>query len=216
MPAAALLAFLAALWSCSMFPDVREAWSPPSRLPSAPAPPPPAAGAELSVTARPAYRLAISPGGADAPSRLLVLQVRLATSDDSALSVAPEDIVLTLPNGEPGRVFDQARAVEVLHRAILADADLSYLQSGSAHPPGGIDDGTRSGLVDIILGNLLSAQAFAGGQGAQGFVVVDTQVPLTSLAGASLQVVAYRLRDTSPVTAPYQFNAAPAAATPAS
>ncbi len=198
-----------------MFPDVREAWSPASRPPSAPAPPL-AAGAELSVTARPAYRLAISPGGADAPSRLLVLQVRLATSDDTALSVAPEDIALTLPNGEPGRVFDQARAVEVLHRTILADADLSYLQRGSAHPPGGLDDGTRSGLVDIILGNLLSAQAFAGGQGAQGFVVVDTQVPLTSLDGASLQVVAYRLRDAAPVTAPYQFTSAPAAATPAS
>lgn len=213
------IALLAAAWSCSMFPDLKSAWQLPQR--TAPTQPiPVVTSGELSVGARAAYRLVLAPGLADLPSRLLVLQVRVASSGDAALTIDPQDISFTLPNGASGRVFDRPRAVEVLHRTLLADADWSYLQSAGDHPPGGLDDAERSGLVDVILGNLLADQAFGGGDGAQGFIVVDTGAPLPSLDGATLQIVAHRLRDSSPVTAPYQFTAAPTAAaaskTPAS
>jgi hypothetical protein len=163
----------------------------------------------LMITALPLYRLIVSPGLADSPSRLLVLQVRMTTSGDAALMVTPADLALTLPGGQPARIFDRARAIELLHRTTLGAADFSYLSANGAHQPGGVPIEMQSGMTDQIASNLLSDGIFISGQTLQGFVVVDTGAPLMSLAGASLEVTAHRLRDRVPVRTVYQLTAAP-------
>lgn len=208
----ALMLLLAGAPACRMFPDFTTLWHPPAPQ-SAPPPQPAASASGLSVTALLVYRLISMPTFADSPSRLLVVQVRLRSSIDSALSIGPDNIALNLPNGAAARLFDRPRAVEILRRTMLADADVSYLQRGGDHPPGGLDASAQARLGDLVLGNLLTDEAFASGQDLLGFVVVDTTVPLASLDGAQLQVVAYRLRDAAPVTAAYQFTPPPSAAT---
>jgi hypothetical protein len=163
----------------------------------------------LTVTAVPAYRLIVSPGLADLPSRLLVLQVRMTTTGDAALSVAPDDLTLTLPGGRPARIFDRARAMELVRRTTLGDASLSSLSGNGAANPGGIATDTQSQVADTVMGNLLADGVFIRGQNLQGFVIADTSTPLTSLDGASLGVTAYRLRDGVAVQTAYQFVTAP-------
>jgi len=171
----------------------------------------PADGASgLTVTALPVYRLVTSPALADSPSRLFVIQVRLATSD-LALSVTPDDLTLVLPNGQSGRIFDRARSLELLRRTTLADADLSYLLRNGGHAPGGLNEYARAPLRDMVAGNLLTEGAFTADQPMEGFAVVDTGVTLLSLDGASLEVVAHRLRDAQPARAAYQFTSTPTA-----
>jgi hypothetical protein len=180
-----------------------------------PTPPPtPAAGGlgGLVVSAVPVYRLVANPLLLDAPSRLLVLQVRVGTTLDRPLSVAPDDVVLVLPNGQRGRIFDRGRALELLHRTMLAEADLSYLKRPEGYLPGGLDESARQGLAEMTAINLLSEGAFTNEYPAQGYVVADTTVPLASLQGTTLEVVAYRLSDSAPAHGTYQFAAAPAAA----
>ncbi len=168
--------------------------------------------ADLTVTALPVYRLVTSPALADAPSRLLVIQVRLSSAGGGALSVTPENVALVLPNGERGRVFDRGRAMELVRRSTLADADLSYLRRDGDHLPGGLSEEARSPLSDMVVSNLLTEGAFTSEQAMQGFVVVDTGVPLVSLDGASIEAVAYRLRDAAPARGAYQFAVPPATA----
>jgi hypothetical protein len=172
----------------------------------------------LTVGAVPAYRLATSPSLVDYPSRLFVINVRVGTTLGGALTVAPDGIVLTLPNGQQGRVFDRPRAVEVLHRGTLADVNLAYLNQDGGYHPGNLGDEARLQLTDTVLSHLLSDSAFIAGQEVEGFVVVDTLSSFASLNGGSLQVTAYRMRDATPVTAVYQFVVAaaapPAEATP--
>lgn len=165
----------------------------------------------LSVGAVPAYRLAAGPWLADFPSRLLVLNIKVATNTEGVLTIAPEDFTLQLPNGQQGRVFDRARAVESLHRGTLADANLAYLAQSGSHPYGGLSEEARAQLNDRVSGQLFTAMAFMSGQAIEGFIVVDTGVPFASLNGGSLQVVAYRLRDATPVTTLYPFAAPPPA-----
>jgi len=165
----------------------------------------------LSVGAVPAYRLAASPSLADFPSRLLVLNVKVESNAEGVLSVAPEDFTLQLPNGQQGRVFDRARAIEILHRATLGDANLAYLAQSGSHLYGGLSEEARAELNDRVLGQMFTAMVFMKGQAIQGFIVVDTGTPFASLTGGSLQVVAYRLRDATPVTTVYPFAAPPAA-----
>jgi hypothetical protein len=164
----------------------------------------------LSVTALPVYRLVTSPAVADSPSRLFVIQVRLATSD-AALSVTPDDLTLVLPNGQPGRIFDRARSLELLRRTTLADADLSYLLRDGGHAPGGLNEYARAALRDTVAGNLLTEGAFTADQPMEGFAVVDAGVTLLSLDGATLEVVARRLRDAQPARAAYRFSSTPTA-----
>ena len=169
---------------------------------------------DFAVSALPAYRLVANPALADLPSRLLVVQLRLGGSQSGALSVSPDDVQLVLANGEPGRVFDRGRAVELLRRTTLAEGDLSYLQRG-AYPPGGLDDTTRMQMTEMIGTNLLSDTVFTSDQPIQGFVVVDTGTPLSSLEGVSFEVIAYRLRDSTGERGAYRFvTAAPPTVTP--
>lgn len=178
------------------------------------APPTPVAASlgGLTVSALPVCRLVADPLLVDSPSRLLVLQVRVGTILDRPLSVTPDDVALVLPNGQRARVFDRGRAMELVRRTTLADPDLAYLQRPESYVPGGLDDSTRAGLSEMIVSNLLTEGAFTNESPAQGFVVVDTSVPLTSLQGTTLEVVAYRLSDSQPAHGTYQFAAAPAAA----
>jgi hypothetical protein len=165
----------------------------------------------LTLGAVPAYRLAASPSQADYPSRLLVLNIRLGTTLEGALNVGPENIALLLPNGEQGRVFDRARAIELLHRGTLADVSLAYVKQDGGYPPGGLSDDVRLQLTDTVASRLFADSVFIAGQTLEGFIVVDTGVPFASLNGGSLQVTAYRLRDATPAQAVYPFAAVPAA-----
>lgn len=165
----------------------------------------------LVVTALPVYRLVANPLLLDAPSRLLVLQVRVGTILDRPLSVTPDDIVLVLANGQRGRVFDRGRALELLHRTTLAEADLAYLQHPESYVSGGLPDSAREGLAEMLMSNLFSEGAFTNEYPAQGYVVVDTSIPLASLQGTALEVIAYRLSDSAPAQGTYQFAAAPTA-----
>lgn len=183
---------------------------------AAPAPsptaPPPAPLTGLTITALPVYRLIATPFTADLPSRLLVLQVRIDSSVDRALSFSPSDVSFILPNGQRAVVFDRGRAMALLHRMTLGDADLSYVQRDDNHPPGGLDPGAAAQLNDSVMGSLLSEIAFNNEHGIQGYLVVDTGVPLTTLSGSTVEVVAYRLSDSQPAGGQYQFAAAAPAA----
>jgi len=169
----------------------------------------------LTVTALPVYRLVTSAALADLPSRLLVIQVRLSTIDDAALSVTPDDVGLALPNGDHAHVFDRARAVEILHRAFLADADFAYLQHNGGTPPVGLSMYVQAPLTDAVVNNLLTEGVLTSEQPLQGYIVVDTGAPMASLDGASLEVSARRLGDSTAVRGTYQFPAQPAASSEA-
>jgi hypothetical protein len=180
--------------------------------PLAMASPGPGATGPLAMKALPAYRLVASWTQADAPSRLQVIQVQLWSTDDGALSLRPEDLVLVLPTGEQRRVFDRDRALELLNRTKLARGDLSYLQ-GTGYVPTGLDEYGRQHLTATVMRNLLAEGLVNNVYSVQGYVVVDTGNPLASLDGASLVGVARRLSDSAAAGGTYQFAAtAPAAA----
>ena len=155
----------------------------------------------MILTAAPIYRLVLDPALANVPSRLMVVQVRVGTIGDAALSVAPADVTLTLPDGEPARILDRARAIEVLHRTMLASAGTT--------PTSGVSDSTPLMPAEGLAGNLLSDGVFTNGQTLHGLLVVDTGAPLVSLDGASVQVTAYRLSDSAPVVLTYQLASVP-------
>jgi hypothetical protein len=169
--------------------------------------PTPVASGPLAISALPVYRLVTNPVLADAPARLLVIQVRLSSTDDRALSLTPEDLAVVLPTGEPRRVFDRGRALELLRRTTLAEGDLSYVQR-DGYVPSGLESAVRPQLTDMVMSNLLTAGPLTGDYPLQGYVVVDTGVALPSLEGASLEVVAYRLSDAESTRGTYQFAAA--------
>ena len=182
----------------------------PTPLPAAT--PVPVAAGELAISARPAYRLVTTPILADAPSRLLVLQVRVNSGDDRALTLSADDLAIILPTGEQRRVFDRGRALELLRRTTLAEADLSYTRH-EGYLPGGVDAAVQPELNALVVSQLLNEGAFTGGYVVQGYVVVDTGVALVSLDGSSFHAVAYRLSDGVPAQGTYQFGSA-ATATP--
>ena len=165
--------------------------------------------AVLTVTAAPVYRLAISPVLADSASRLLVISVRISSAEDSAFRVVPDYVTLRLPDGQAARVFDRPRAVEIVTRATLANADFSYLQRSDSDLPGGLSDDARAQLREAVVDGLLADSIFVSGQTMQAFIVVDTGVPLSTLDGAAIEVVGYRVRDESGVRGAYQFAAVP-------
>jgi hypothetical protein len=183
--------------------------------PTAP-PPAPVDASGLSISALPVYRLVADPALLDAPSRLLVLHVRLETTDERPSTVWPENSLLTLPGGQHGRVFDRGRAMELLRRTTLADANLAYLQRVEGYQPGGFDVWSREQLVDMIMANLLSEGALTKATGVRGYVVADVHTPMSSLHGATLDYWAYPLDDSQPAHARYAFGGVEAAtATPA-
>jgi hypothetical protein len=81
--------------------------------------------------------LIATPVMADLPSRLVVLQVRIDSTLDRAVSFSPDDVSFVLPSGQRAVVFDRGRAMELLRRTTLGDADLSYAQRSYDYPPGG-------------------------------------------------------------------------------
>jgi len=162
---------------------------------------------DFTVRALPVYRLVSSPMLVDAPSRLLVVSLRLEGTGDASYAVTAGDLHVLMPDGTSARVFDRPRALELLRRAIIAEADMSYLLR-PGHHPGGISEFARSAVADMVAGNLLDAGAFAPGRPLQGYVVIDTGVALMSIEGTSFEVVARRLGDDAP--ARYAYHLQPA------
>jgi hypothetical protein len=168
----------------------------------------------FTVMALPAYRLLVAPAPDDLPSRLLVIRLQLSTTDEHALSVALDDIAIVLPSGERRPIFDRGRAMELVRRTTLADAEHPYAPANGEHSPGRLSEFARLQLTDMVLENLLTDGVVNSEQPMQGFVVVDTGVPLMSLDGASIDVTAYRVSDASPANAAYHFAAPEAAEAP--
>ena len=170
-----------------------------------PIPTPVPASGPVQITALPVYRLVVSDVLADVPSRLIAVYVRVYAKDDTQVNVSANDISLTLLSGEPGRVFDDPRAVELLHRTTLGDADLSYLQQYS-HTPGGLGEYTHSELTATVLSRLFSDTVLSSSNSpVEGYVIVDTVQPVASLAGASMAITARRVDDGAPLQATYQI-----------
>lgn len=122
------------------------------------------------------------------------------------------DITVALPDGTHARIFDRARAAELLRRAILADADMAYLLQPD-HVPGGIDAYSSAALANMVRDNLLGEGTVSFGQPVQGYVVIDTGQTLLSLEGASFEVIARRVGDYVPARYAYQLATAGAGAT---
>ncbi len=162
---------------------------------------------DFTVRALPVYRLVSSPVLIDSPSRLLVVSLRLEATGDPSYAYTASDLHIVLPDGSRARIFDHPRALELLRRAIITEADMSYLLR-PGHQPGGISEFTRSALADMVAGNLLDAGAFASGRPLQGYVVIDTGVALMSIEGASFEVVARRLGDDAPARYAYRLQPA--------
>lgn len=164
---------------------------------------------DFTLVALPVYRLVASPGLLDSPSRLLAVQVRLEAVDGASYAVAPDDLSIALPDGTQARIFDRPRATQLLQRALIADADMSYLLRPD-HLPGGLGTFAASALSSMLQENLLGPGTFGAGQPLQGYVVIDTGQPMMSLDGASFSVVAHRVGDDLPTR--YAFQLAPGAA----
>jgi hypothetical protein len=175
-----------------------------ARLP--PTAEPTAEAAALEVSALPVYRLIPAGEPLDAPARLLVLQVRVTDASDEPLALTADDFDLVLPGGQHGRTFDRPRAIELLRRTRLADLDLPSLQQGATAPPGGLPEAARAALSDAIAGDLVHEAVIAQNSVLSGYVIIDTRLAVTSLAGATLSVTAHRVSDTTAVTAAYRFE----------
>jgi hypothetical protein len=172
---------------------------------------PPAAGddaAGFSAHAIPLYRLVPNQGEIDTPSRLLVLQLRLEGGGDSGYAFSTQDLAIVFADGSRARVFDRARAFELLRRTIIAEADLSYLRR-RPYVPGGIAPPARQPVAERVAGRLLGDGMFDAANPLQGFVIVDTGAARTSMDGAVVEVLAHRLSDSAPSRVAYQLATAP-------
>lgn len=163
---------------------------------------------DFAVVAVPVYRLVTSPALLDAPSRLVVVQVHITSTGPHSYSVAPGDLTVALPDGTHARIFDRARAGQLLRRTLLAEADMSYLLRPN-HVAGGVGTYSASALTEMIERNLLADGIANPEQPLQGYVVIDTGQVMMSLDGASFEVIARRLGDDAPARYAYQLATAP-------
>lgn len=158
--------------------------------------------------ASPAYRLLLGPEWADVPSRLLVLYARIENAGDQPILVRPGEMRFRLPDETSGRVFDRARAVELIRRTDCGVHDLSYVHKPpSEYFPGGLHSSIQSRLDDQMLGSLLDVVDLSPGAAIEGFLVVDAGQPVASLDGALLELVGTRPGDSAPVHETYRFAA---------
>jgi hypothetical protein len=149
---------------------------------------PEAAASPAFVTAVPSYRLLIDTASPDSPSRLLVVHVRAAARAERSFSFGLGSVRLRLADGRFARVFDRERAAVLVRRTRLGAANLSYLHTnGGNHPPGGLPPQLQSSLEDYVLDHLLADGTVRPGEPMEGYVVIDTLEPLSSLDGAVLE-----------------------------
>lgn len=166
-----------------------------------------AAPGEFSTHALPVFRLVTSEALIDSPSRLVVFQVRL--DSDTTYAFDPRDLTVTMPDGAQAKVFDRARAMELLRRTTIADADFSYLQR-DGHAPGGIPPYSREAIAEMVASRLLFEGAFGAGQPMQGYAVVDVGAARMSLDGVVVAVTAHRLADAQVTRSTFVLASRPA------
>lgn len=160
----------------------------------------------IFVTAVPSYRLIVSPQLADAPSRLMAVHARVETYSEPPLHFSPLGVWIRLPDGTRGRAFDRPRAIEILERAELGAADLSYLaQRNGRRRPGGLPNAVKSALKHQLKQSLLGEIDFSRDRPAEGYLIVDVRRPVASLEAALLEVEATRISDALPARAEYEF-----------
>lgn len=178
---------------------------------SSPTPMPTDVPRALEISALPVYRLHPDPAYLDAPSRLVVLYVRLWVNEDTVASLSLNDFALTLPNGDQGRVFDDARAAELVRRTTFSEVGGdNHPAAGEPHPSGGIAPALQPQIRGLVLDSLLREAVLSPHEPVSGYLVADMQQPLASLAGASLAVTLHRTSDAAPLYAVYEFPPAPA------
>ena len=164
---------------------------------------------QFTLVALPTYRLVASQGLLDSPSRLLAVQVRLEGTGSASYAFTPDDLTIALPDGTQARIFDHPRATLLLQRALVADADMSYLLRPE-HQPGGFGTFSAEALSSMVQQHLLGPGTFGPGQPLQGYVVIDTGQPMMTLDGAAFAVVAHRIGDDLPARYAYQLATVPA------
>jgi hypothetical protein len=182
-----------------------------------PLPPPTdtiAQATDFTANALPVYRLVTQESLIDIPSRLLVLQVRLEGSGTASYMFNAQDLIIALPDGTHARVFDRARAQELLRRTLIAEADFVY-QQRAGYEPGGIAPYSRQAIADMVATRLLTEGSFDAANPLQGYVVVDTGVARSTLDGTTVEVVAHRAADAAPARFAYELATAPHDATTA-
>ena len=186
----ALAAAVTSTWGCSWWP----VWTTHDRITVTTTETAPA----VIVTGLPAFRLVITPDEAGRPSRLVVLSTRIETLESSLLHFRPPDVTLTLPDGTTTRAFDRQRARALLERAEVVPDNLPNRRVR-------LDAAARQELKREVSDALLDETDFASNQPLQGYLIVDTQVPLPSLDGAELEVIVHRVSDATPVRQVYRF-----------
>lgn len=160
------------------------------------------------ISARPAYRLIADPTLADIASRLVVLHARIETEGTDRLHVSPTNIDLTLSDGTIAHAFDRTRGLALLERTQVGVWNLEYTYDDQRrYPPGGLKEPTRRRVQAGIAGGLLGDVEVTRDQPVEGFLIIDTHTPLTSLAGTTLGVSASRLSDSARVRDTFQFAA---------
>lgn len=170
--------------------------------------PPPAAPGGLFVSAVPAYRLSVEPVLADAPSRLVVLYARIENQGDSRLRFSPNNVDIQLPNGDSARVLDYPRAVAVLERTDIGVWSTDYARDNSRrYPPGGLRVDTKRRVKNEVRDALLREADVSSYRPLEGYLVVDTGRAFSTLDGSTMDVVASRVGDSTPVRNSYEFAA---------
>ena len=160
----------------------------------------------IRITARPSYRLIVKPQESDAPTRLVVLYVRIKPASDGPLRFSPSNVRVSLPDGTSAAVFDHARAEVLLERLNLGVGNLAYVTNGSRrYPPGGLGRRSEKRFRAMVIDRLLDAAEFGAAEPLEGFLVVDMGHPLASLDGVVLEVRADR-DGQSPLRDTYRFS----------
>jgi hypothetical protein len=153
----------------------------------------------------PSYRLLPSPALVSAATRLFVLHANLENVSGEILDFEPGRARLVLPDGTEGRVFDRSRAAELVRRTALA---LPGPEAGGDSRAGGPDilrEPVLSRLRIEIVRSLLGPESLDPREILEGYVVIDTERPLSSLGGVMLEILATRVRDETVVREAYEF-----------
>lgn len=156
------------------------------------------------ISATPAFRLIFSQREGDLPSRLLVLWARIETDTHNIYDVRPIDARVVLPDGSKIRVLDRDRAAVLVRRTWLGAYDLSY-RTQPRFPWGGISEPARKRLQEEVIASLIDDSALTRHHPLEGYLVVDTITPLSTLDRVGLEVVARRASDHVRVRNTYQF-----------
>jgi hypothetical protein len=132
----------------------------------------------------------VSSNASTSPSRLLALKIRVEVlADADGLQFDPTRLRLTLSGGQKAQVFDRDRAMALLQRTTIA-LDTSPHISRTDSKLSKLEPRMERHHKQQVMDSLLDVRPLGAKQPAEGYVVVDTKAPYSSLQGSTLVVVA--------------------------